>query len=108
TGIAKLPPGSSVDVGDKYAEKSSVLPKILVMLFLVWWVHSYLDYQGWFYTWTDGKYGKPTPEIRERMEREKQERDKREAAEKKAAEEAASKAKAEAAAAAQTNAAAAK
>ena len=27
TGIAKLPPGSSVDVSDRYAEKSSILPE---------------------------------------------------------------------------------
>jgi hypothetical protein len=92
TGIAKLPPGSSVDISDRYAQKSSAWPKILLVLFFAWWIHSYLDYEGWFYRWTDGKYGKPTPEMRERLEK----------AEKKAAEEkaAAEKAAAEAAKAA--------
>jgi hypothetical protein len=94
TGIAKLPPGSSVDLSDRYAQKSSAWPKILIVLFFAWWIHSYLDYEGWFYRWTDGKYGKPTPEMRERLEK----------AEKKAAEEkaAADKAAAEAAKAAAT------
>ena len=99
TGIAKLPPGSSVDVSDKYAEKSALLPKILIVIFLAWWIHSYLDYEGWFYRWTDGKYGKPTPEMRERLEKQKKEADEqkaateKQAAEQKAAAEAAAKAK---------------
>ena len=57
TGIAKLPPGSSVDVGDRYAEKSSLLPKILITLFFAWWIHSYLYEEGWLYSWTSGQYG---------------------------------------------------
>ena len=92
TGIAKLPPGSTIDVSDRYAEKSAAWPKVLIFVFVIWWIHSYLDYQGWFYRWTDGKYGKPTPEMRERIERTKKDK---EAAEKKAADE---KAAAEAAA----------
>jgi len=84
TAIAKLPPGSSVDISDRYAEKSSAWPKVLLVMFLVWWVHSYLDYQGWFYRWTDGKYGKPTPEIRQLIE-ERKEAEKKAAAELKAA-----------------------
>jgi hypothetical protein len=96
TGIAKLPSGSSVDVSDRYAEKSALWPKILIVIFFAWWIHSYLDYEGWFYRWTDGKYGKPTPEMRERLEKQKKEQEaKQAAADKKAAEE---KAAAEAAA----------
>ncbi len=57
TGIAKLPPGSKVDVSDRYAEKSSILPKILITLFFVWWIYSYLNAEGWIYSWTDGKHG---------------------------------------------------
>jgi hypothetical protein len=96
TGIAKLPPGSSVDVSDKYAEKSALWPKILLVIFFAWWIHSYLDYEGWFYRWTDGKYGKPTPEMRERLEKqvaaEKRVAAEKQAAEQKAAAEAAAKA----------------
>ena len=43
TGVAKLPPGSTIDVSDRYAEKSSVLPKVLITLFFVWWIYSYLS-----------------------------------------------------------------
>ena len=64
TGIAKLPPGSTVDISDKYAEKSALLPKLLVFLFIVWWVWSFLnDSQGRLYGWTDGKFGKPPAAI---------------------------------------------
>ncbi|HEX4119163.1 MAG TPA: hypothetical protein VH619_00945 [Verrucomicrobiae bacterium] len=38
TEIPHLPPGSTVDVSDRYAEKTAVWPKLLVFLFLVWWV----------------------------------------------------------------------
>jgi len=57
TGIAKLPPGATVDLGDKFAQKTSVLPKLLFVLFLVWWAHSYLYDEGWLYKWTQGSYG---------------------------------------------------
>ncbi|MEK7707689.1 MAG: hypothetical protein AAB380_06810 [Verrucomicrobiota bacterium] len=86
TGIAKLPPGSSVDISDRYAEKSALWPKILIVLFFAWWIHSYLDYEGWFYRWTDGQYGKPTPEMRERLEKQKKEEEKKVADEKATAE----------------------
>jgi hypothetical protein len=74
TGIAKLPPGSSVDISDKYAEKSAAWPKILLVLFFAWWIHAYLNDQGWIYRWTNGKYGKPTPEMRERLAKEESDR----------------------------------
>jgi hypothetical protein len=91
TGIAKLPPGSSVDVSDRYAEKSVLWPKILIVIFFAWWIHSYLDCEGWFYRWTDGKYGKPTPEIQRLIDEKKAAAEKK-AAEEKAAVEAAAKA----------------
>ena len=59
TGIAKLPPGASVSTNDKYAERSSLLPKLLTFLFIIWWLWSFLnDSQGRLWRWTDGKYGK--------------------------------------------------
>jgi hypothetical protein len=46
TGIAKLPPGSTVDASDRYAEKSALLPKVLLVLFFVWWINAYLSDKG--------------------------------------------------------------
>jgi hypothetical protein len=106
TGIAKLPPGSAVDVGDKYAEKSSLWPKILVVIFVAWWLYSFLDYEGWVYRWTDGRYGSGTPEMRERLEKQKKEADEQKAAVEKqaAAEKLAAEQKAAAEAAAKASA----
>ncbi len=59
TGIAKLPRGSRVDAGDKFAEKASVWPKVLLALFLLWWLQSYLNEAGWLYRWTGGRCGRP-------------------------------------------------
>jgi hypothetical protein len=58
TASAKLPPGSVVDVSDRYAEKSPLLPKILLVLFLAWWLYAYLNDTGWIYRWTGGEYGR--------------------------------------------------
>lgn len=72
TGIAKLPPGSSVDVSDRYAEKSAAWPKILVVLFVIWWIFAFLnDDQGRLYRWTDGKYGKPPAEVQKLLDEKK-------------------------------------
>jgi hypothetical protein len=57
TEIAKLPPGSKVDISDRYAEKTSVLPKVLITIFFVWLIYSYLNEEGWIYSWTDGQHG---------------------------------------------------
>ena len=46
TGIAKLPPGATVDAGDRYGEKAALLPRILVVLFFAWWIHAYLYDEG--------------------------------------------------------------
>ncbi len=88
TGIAKLPPGSTIDVSDRYAEKSALWPKVLVVLFLAWWIYAFLnDDQGRLYRWTDGKYGKPPVEVQKLLDEEK-------ASAKKQAEKAATDAKA--------------
>lgn len=87
TGIAKLPPGSSVDVTDKYAEKSAAWPKVLVTVFVIWWIYAFLnDDQGRLYRWTSGNYGKPPAEVQKLI-------DQRKADEQKAAEEKAASAK---------------
>jgi len=72
TGIAKLPPGATVDVSDRYAEKSAVWPKIVIVLFFAWWIHSYLYEQGWLYRWTEGRYGKdPSAAQQQRLDEKK-------------------------------------
>lgn len=60
TGIAKLPPNSTIDVSDKYAEKTAAWPRILLILFLAWWIYAFLNDHGWIYRWSDGKYGHAT------------------------------------------------
>jgi hypothetical protein len=65
TGIAKLPAGANVDLSDKYAPKSSVLPKFAVVVIVLACVWSFLnDDQGRLYTWTDGQFGNmPSKEV---------------------------------------------
>jgi hypothetical protein len=65
TGIAKLPPGANVDLSDRYAPKSSVLPKFAVAVIVLACVWSFLnDDQGRLYTWTDGQFGSmPSKEV---------------------------------------------
>lgn len=58
TGVAALPPGSTFGAADEYAEKPVLWPKVLLVLFFVWWIHSYLFEEGWLFKLTDGKYGK--------------------------------------------------
>lgn len=59
TGIAKLPPGSAVDIGDKYAEKSAAWPKILMVSFFAWWIYAFLnDEEGRLWRWTHERYGR--------------------------------------------------
>jgi hypothetical protein len=69
TRIAKLPPGSKVDVSDRYAEKSSLWPKVLVFVFVIWWIYAFLnDSEGRLYRWTDGKHGKTPVEVQKALD----------------------------------------
>ncbi len=55
TGVAALPPGSTFSAADKYAEKPSVWPKLLLVAFVVWFIWAFLnDSQGRLWRWTDG------------------------------------------------------
>ena len=93
TGVAALPPGATFGAADQYAQKPSVWPKLLIVLFFVWWIYAFLNDQGWIYRWTDGQHGQLPPEMRQRIEDQK----KKAAEEKAAAEKAAAEAKAAAA-----------
>ena len=60
TGVAALPPGATFGSADKYAEKPSIWPKLLLFAFGVWFVWAFLnDKDGRLNNWTGGKYGKP-------------------------------------------------
>ncbi len=67
TGIAKLPSGSTVEMSDKYAPKSSALPKVAIFVLVLACVWSFLnDNQGRLNTWTNGQYGSlPSKEVLE-------------------------------------------
>jgi hypothetical protein len=69
TGVAALPPGATFGAPDKYAEKPSVWPKVLVFAFVVWWIYAFLnDSEGRLYRWTDGKYGKTPVEVQKALD----------------------------------------
>jgi len=56
TGVAALPPGAAFGAADAYAEKRSVWPKILMFLFVLWFIWAFLnDKDCRLYHWTDGK-----------------------------------------------------
>jgi len=85
TGVAALPPGATFGAADQYAQKPAMWPKLLVVLFFVWWIHAFLDEQGWIYKWTDGQHGQLPPEMRQRLEDQKKAAQEKAAAEAKAA-----------------------
>jgi hypothetical protein len=63
TGVAALPPGATFGAADKYAEKPSVWPKLLLFAFGVWFVWAFLnDKDGRLNRWTHGQYGKAPTE----------------------------------------------
>jgi hypothetical protein len=71
TRIAKLPPGSSVDIHDRYAEKSAALPKILVVLLLLGWIFAILFDTGPLYILTEdwkNPLGKPPSWMKKKEE----------------------------------------
>ena len=72
TGVASLPPGAAYGAADKYAEKPAVWPKLLLVVFLLWFVWAFLnDKDGRLYQWTDGKYGKPSAEVQKLLDEQK-------------------------------------
>ncbi len=72
TGVAALPPGATFGAADKFAEKPSVWPKVLAVAFVLWFIWAFLnDSEGRLYHWTDGKYGKPSVEVRKMLDLQK-------------------------------------
>ena len=55
TSVAALPPGATFGAADKFAEKPSVWPKLLAVVFVIWFIWSFLnDSDGRLYRWTEG------------------------------------------------------
>ena len=69
TGIAALPLGAEVDLSDRYAPKSSALPKILLVVLVAACVYSFLnDDEGRLYRWTEGKHGSPSVAVQKLLD----------------------------------------
>jgi len=69
TSIAKLPPGSTVDVaGDKFAEHAARWPKFLATVFVIWWIYAFVDETGILWSLTDGHYGEKSAAQKQRDE----------------------------------------
>ena len=57
TGIAALPPGSERDLTDRFAEKRSPWPKLLVLLLVLYIAYAILNNLGYIHQWTGGRMG---------------------------------------------------
>jgi hypothetical protein len=57
TGVAKLPPGSSRDLTDPFAEKKSPWPKLIGLAFVLYVAYAVLNTLGYVYQWTNGRLG---------------------------------------------------
>jgi hypothetical protein len=71
TEVAKVPAGSSIDLRDRYAEKSAAWPKLLAIAFVIWWIYAFMDDMGLLYRLTshwDVPLGKPPAALRLRLE----------------------------------------
>ena len=91
TGVAALPPGSTFGAADKYAEKPSLWPKLLLVAFVLWFVWAFLnDKDGRLYNWTEKypaiqHYATPPLSVREQIEKDKLEKSKKDKADADAA-----------------------
>jgi hypothetical protein len=59
TARATLPPGALPATDDPYAERPSIWPKLLWLVFILAFLWSFLDDHGWIYEWTDHAIGTP-------------------------------------------------
>jgi len=63
TGIATLPPGSTRDLSDPFAEKPSPWPKIIIALVVLWILFAILNRMGFIFDWTNGRLGTQKPRV---------------------------------------------
>ncbi len=59
TGVAALPPGSTRDLSDPFAEKPSPWPKLITVVVILWIAYALLNRMGYIYDWTHGRLGTP-------------------------------------------------
>jgi hypothetical protein len=75
TDIAKLPPGSTIDIHDHYAEKSVIWPKVAAVVLFVAWLLLFVWDVGILYSltkdWTWGPLGKPPASREEKKDKDK-------------------------------------
>jgi hypothetical protein len=75
TDIAKLPPGSTIDIHDHYAEKSVIWPKVAAVVLFVAWLFLFVWDVGILYSltkdWTWGPLGKPPASREEKKDKDK-------------------------------------
>ena len=57
TQVATLPPGSSRDLTDPYAEKKSPWPKIVIIALIIYCAYYAIDQMGYINDWTGGRIG---------------------------------------------------
>jgi hypothetical protein len=57
TDIAKLPPGSSRDLVDPFAEKKNPWPRYVVLLLVAYVAYKFLWNGGFVHEWTGGRFG---------------------------------------------------
>jgi hypothetical protein len=73
TDIAALPPGSTIDIHDHYAEKSAVWPKVLAVVLFVGWLFLFVWDVGILHTLTKdyswGPLGKPPASQEEKKDK---------------------------------------
>lgn len=66
TAVAKLPPGSHRDLRDRFAEKRSPWPKLIVLALIAYAAYALLDRRGLIHKWTEkvpfGPFGNPAAE----------------------------------------------
>jgi hypothetical protein len=61
TQVASLPPGSTTDIVDPFAEKKSPWPKVAVLVILLILILVALDKMGFIFDWTNGRIGTQKP-----------------------------------------------
>ena len=57
TDIATLPPGAQRDTVDRFAEKPSPWPKLIIFALVLYIIYAVLSNLGFIYQWTDGRMG---------------------------------------------------
>lgn len=66
TGIATLPPGSTRDLSDPFAEKPSPWPKIILVVVILWVAYALLNRMGFIFDWTNGRLGVQRPTVEQK------------------------------------------